>query len=191
MNHPAARLLLLAILALSAWLPTRAHPGHDSVAEVFLNRETNKLEVTLSVHVADLELALSKASGQPVAFEKEPPAKLDKSIHTYLAATFLVNDDATGARLPLEWIGKELAREDNQPLHHLALLHFEIPVPPAAAQLQFKQTTFCELFDDQINLVYLRDGDHKQMLGFSPAHDAKTISLAQQNQSTPPLRGGF
>ena len=36
---------------------------------------------------------------------------------------------------------------------------------------------FCEVHDDQINLVHLREGDKKVTLGFSPGREAQVVRL--------------
>ncbi len=164
-------------LLLACWLVlpalTRAHDAHDSIAEATLNRDSQRLEVTLSVHAADLERALSAAAQLPVSLEKDDPAALDPRILAYLAAAFRVRDDQ-GTALPLEWVGREPGAD---PAHQTLLLHFAVVLPATSSALTLHQRTFCELHADQINLVEFRDGDRKQTLGFSPQHGARTIPL--------------
>ncbi len=165
----AARLILPALLTVLG--PLAAHESHDSIAEASYNRDSSRLEVTLSVHAADLENALSRIAGTAMPLEDLPA----ETILAYLTRAFIVQDDQ-GAALPLAWVGKEPAN-DNDPSHQLIHLHFEVLIPAAATALRLHQTTFCELHDDQINLVEFRDSGNRQTLGFSPQHPARMIPL--------------
>lgn len=165
--------MLIFGLSLAFFLKSQAHEGHDSIAEVTLNRATHRLEVTLSVHTADLEQALSAATKRPVSLEQGDTTKLDTPILAYLTATFLIQD-GQGTPLPLEWIGRE---PEGEAAHQTLLLHFEVILPKTISALTLLQRTFCELHNDQINLVEFRDGARKLTLGFSPQHGARTIAL--------------
>jgi hypothetical protein len=165
---------LAALLCLVLPAPAlRAHDSRDSVAEATLNRDRNCLEITVSVHIDDLELALTRAAARPVSLERDSAGNLDPEILAYLAAEFEIKDDQ-GAGLKLKWIGREPVEDS---AHQAALLHFEAVLPPSAKSLTLHQRMFCELHEDQINLVEFRDGDRKLILGFSPRHGARTIPL--------------
>ena len=167
----STKLIVLLLLFLPFWLP--AHESHDSIAEATLNPETRRLEVTLSVHATDLERALSLALDRPIALDQAAAETIDPLITDYLVKAFQIKS-AQGTPLPLEWIGKESA---GNAAHPLLLLHFEVPLPASRTTLTLHQSTFCELHADQINLIEFRHGDHKQTLGFSPQHHARTIDL--------------
>ncbi len=164
--------LLLTLLLL--FIPrAQAHDSRDSITEATLNRDRQRLEITLSVHVTDLELALSRSLDRPITLDQEAAATLDPLIMEYLVKVFHIKS-GQDKPLPLAWVGKE---PEGNAAHPILLLHFEVPLPEAAASLTLHQGIFCELHDDQINLVEFRDGDRKLTLGFSPQHGARTIPL--------------
>lgn len=166
-----------AVLALLAGMMTEAaaHPGHDSVTQAVYRRESGLLEVTVSVHSADLEKALSQRMGRKVAIEPAENEAVDQQILKYLQDRFLI-ETAEGRLLEFVWVGRELGESST---HHadgeLVLLHVEATLKGGLEHLRVRQGLFCEFNDDQINLVHLRDDDRKLTLGFSPQHEAKTV----------------
>jgi hypothetical protein len=164
---------------LMAVLPTvvLGHPGHDSVMEAVFRRETGMLEVTVSVHAVDLERALMAGAGRQVALDGADREVVDAMILGYLERSILIESEAAG-RAAFAWVGRESKEESG---HHvdgeLVLLHFEVSLPGGLDGVSLRQAAFCEVHDDQINLVHLREGDKKVTLGFSPGREAQVVRL--------------
>lgn len=173
------RMKLIAICVFVGMVASlQGHPGHDSVTQAVYRSETGLLEVTVSVHLADLEKALSHQSGKKEVIEVAESETLDQWILTYVQDRFLL-ESTDGRRLEFSWVGREMG-ESNSPHHadgEIVLLHFEAPLTGGLDKLRVRQGVFCEFNDDQINLVHLRDEDRKLTLGFGPQHGVKTVAF--------------
>ena len=151
------------------------HPGHDSVMEAVFQKETGMLEVTVSVHAGDLERALIAGAGRKVALDGADREVVDAMILGYLQQSILIESEAAG-RAAFSWVGRESKEASG---HHadgeLVLLHFEVSLPGGLDGVKLRQAAFCEVHNDQINLVHLRDGERKVTLGFSPGREAQVV----------------
>lgn len=163
-----------------------AHPGHDSVMEAVFRKETGMLEVTVSVHAADLERALTAGAGRKVALDGAEQQEVDAMILGYLERSILIESKAAG-RGAFSWVGRESKEASG---HHvdgeLVLLHFEVALPGGLEGVKLRQSAFCEVHDDQINLVHLRDGERKVTLGFGPQHEAKVVRFENRQGEVDP-----
>lgn len=172
------RMKLIAICVFVGMVASlQGHPGHDSVTQAVYRSETGLLEVTVSVHLADLEKALSQQSGKKVVLEVAESATLDQRILAYVQDRFLL-ESTDGRRLEFSWVGREMGESN---AHHadgeIVLLHFEAALSGGLDKFRVRQGVFCEFNDDQINLVHLRDEDRKLTLGFGPQHGVKTVEF--------------
>jgi hypothetical protein len=145
------RLVILLTLAFSPLL--RAHSLHQSTAEAEYNPTTQKLEVSLTVFINDLELALMRQSERLMAIDKNPAAEFDAQIQAYLAKTFVVKD-AEGTTMKLEWVGRELESIKND--DPAVTLFFTIPLSGGLGGSSLRHSVLCDLFQDQTNLLFLR-----------------------------------
>lgn len=180
MRRPASLLWIAAgfaamSLAGVAW----AHTGHDSVTEAVFRPESGMLEVTVSVHAGDLEEALVKREGRRVRVHGGQDRELDRRLADYLREVFWIEDQG-GERPELGWVGRELKEEGNHAAGGVVLLHFELPLPGGLGKIRLGQNLLCEVHEDQINLVHLRDGEKRVTLGFSPAHGPKEVDFTRQ-----------
>jgi len=145
------RLAILLTLAFSTLL--HAHSLHQSTAEAEYNPTTQKLEVSLTVFINDLELALMRQSERLMAIDKTPVAEFDAQIQAYLAKTFVVTD-ADGKTMKPEWVGRELGSiKSDDPT---VTLFFTIPLSGGLAGSSLLHSVLCDLFQDQTNLLFLR-----------------------------------
>ena len=172
--------VLCGVLA-SALVDVHGHPGHDSVTQAVYRSESGLLEVTVSVHSADLEKVLSQRTGKNVQIQASVAEVIDREILKYLQDRFLL-ETTDGRRLEYVWVGREMGEKN---VHHadgeLVLLHFEAPLIGGLEQLRVLQSVFCEINEDQINLVHLREDDRKLTLGFGPQHEAKLVKFDNDN----------
>ena len=86
--------VLCVIFSLLAVTCLQAHSVHVSTAEAEYNAKTKKLEVSLTVFVSDLELALIRQSEREMRMDKTPAAEFDAQVVAYLKKTFVVTDAA-------------------------------------------------------------------------------------------------
>ena len=163
-NWIAAALLTVSSL--------HAHSVHQSTAEAEYNAKTQKLEVSLTVFVNDLELALVRQCEREMRLDKTPAAEFDAQIQAYLAKTFVVTD-AAGKTAKIEWVGRELDAGSEKSGDPTVTLFFEVEMPPRST---LRHTMFCELFKDQLNLLQLRRGSRKTELRFVPGTSATPLT---------------
>jgi hypothetical protein len=154
----------------------QAHEVHTSSAEVEYNAKSQKLEVSLTVFVDDLELALMRHSERLMSLEKTPASELDAQIQAYLGKTFIVTE-VTGKTAKIEWVGRET--EDAKTDAPTVTLFFEVPLVACLSGVTLRHEVFCDLFKDQLNLLHLRRGAQSLALQFSRELASHSIELAE------------
>ena len=159
------RILVAIFYFLSAAL-LQAHSVHTSTAEAEYDVRTKKLEVSLTVFVSDLELALVRQSEREMKIEKTPAAEFDAQIQAYLAKTFVVTD-AAGRLAKMEWVGREMEKASEKSGDPAVVLFFEVEAPEGVGGLTLKHAVFHELFKDQINLLNFKNGSRPVELTFT------------------------
>lgn len=142
----------------------QAHSLHQSTAEAEWNAETKKLEVSLTVFVNDLELALMRQSEREMRVEKTAAAVFDEQARIYLAKNFVVTD-AAGHKAKIELLGRELDKETLKSGEPTMTLFFEIALPEGLQGISVLDAVFGDLFADEVNLLLLRrDAEKTQLL---------------------------
>ncbi len=152
-----------------------AHSVHQSTAEAEFNAKTQKLEVSLTVFINDLELALVRQCEREMRLDKTPAAEFDAQIQTYLAKTFVVTDEA-GKAAEIEWVGRELDAKSEKSGDPTVTLYFEVPLPDGLADAKLRHAVFCELFKDQVNLMQFLRGSLTTELRFVPGTSATPLT---------------
>jgi hypothetical protein len=158
-SHLVTLLLLLSLQAFG-------HALHQSTAEAEYNPQTKKLEVSLRVFASDLELALIRHSEQMISLDKTPAKELDPVIQAYLASVFILKT-ADGKPTPIEWVGKQTEPASRPGDDDAVTLFFEIPLPAGLQGYELQHTVLCECYQDQVNLLRLRDGVKQRELRFT------------------------
>ena len=176
--------VLSAILSMLVATCVHAHSVHTSTAEAEYNAETKRLEVSLTVFVSDLELALVRQSEREMRIDKTPAAAFDAQIQAYLAKTFVVTD-AAGKVAKMEWVGREMDEASAKSGDPAVVLFFEVEVPEGTRGLTLKHAVFHELFKDQINLLQIREGALQEEMRFTHEHSSKELGVLE----TKPTKG--
>jgi len=164
----------LAVLLFFAATSLHAHSLHQSTAEVEYNPTTKKLEVSLTVFINDLELALIRQSEREIRIDKTPAAEFDAQIQAYLAKTFVVIDTA-GKTARVKWVGRQLDDESKKSDDPMVTLFFEIGLPDGPNGKTLQHSVFHDLFNDQINLLHLRHETRQAELRFTKDEALKKI----------------
>lgn len=162
MRHFVACLLLMSVACL------QAHSLHQTTAEAEYNAVTQKLEVSLTVFINDLELALIRQTERRISFETTPPHELDAAIHAYLGTT-LVLTNAQGQVAKLEWVGREADASTAKSSDPTATLFLQVAQPQGLNHTQLRHAIFTELFPDQVNLICIKNAALKKELKFTSA----------------------
>lgn len=161
-----------AFIALCVATCACAHSLHQSTAEAEYDAQTKKLEVSLTVFINDLELALIRHSERLMSLEKTPAAEFDAQIQCYLAKTFVIKDKA-GKVVTLEWVGRSPDADSVKTGDPAVTLFFEVLLPHGLGDSTLQHAVFCDLYEDQINLLQLRSGDDKVEMSFKRGDTAK------------------
>jgi hypothetical protein len=169
-------LILTAALCFS-W-QAQAHTLHRSTAEAEYNPKTHKLEVSLTVFIDDLELALIRQSERRMSFEKAPEAELDAQIQIYLTRNFQLMDDK-GSPSKLTWVGRKMDAASAPKDDPEATLFFELDLPVGQAGVTLRYAIFHDMFKDQINLLHLRTGTKQSEILFTQAEAKKPLDVAR------------
>ena len=166
--------VLLVIFYLVVATCLHAHSIHSSTAEAEYNPQTKKLEVSLTVFVSDLEVALIRQCEREVRIDKTPAAEFDAQIQTYLAKHFVVTD-AAGKVAKMEWVGREMDAVSAKSGDPAVVLFFEVVMPEGGEGAAVRNAVFFDLFKDQMNLMQMRDGDKKIEIRFTSEHSSKGL----------------
>lgn len=151
-----------------------AHSVHTSTAEAEYNAETKRLEVSLTVFVSDLELALVRQSEREMRIDQTPAAEFDAQIQAYLAKTFVVTDVA-GKVAKMAWVGREMEEASAKSGDPAVVLFFEVEMPEGVVGAVVRNAVFLDLFKDQVNLMQMREGEEKVELRFTREHPCEKV----------------
>ncbi len=153
-----------------------AHSLHQSTAEAEYNPKTQKLEVSLTVFVNDLELALIRQSERLMSIDKTSAAEFDAQMQAYLAKTFVVTE-VTGKNAKIDWVGREI--ESIKTDDPTVTLYFEVPLIACPSGITIQHSVLCDLFKDQTNLLHLRSGEHNMELRFTRDDNSRKVELPE------------
>lgn len=113
--------LLSSLMLLSCSGTVLAHKSHTSVAEVEWNARSQRFEVAMRLHIADLEDAISVRQNKRFRLEGNKTAA--KELSAYVADNFAIQTQAA-EKCQLHWVGMELEL-------HEAWVYFEIEMHSA------------------------------------------------------------
>lgn len=166
---------LVAALAVLLLVPClHAHSLHQSTAEAEYNPKTQALEVSLTIFIDDLETALIRRTERSLRMEQTPTAVFDAQILAYLGTVFTVTN-GQGSAVKINWLGRQVDKESRRSSDPTATLFFQFALPHGLDGATIRHALFCDLFEDQINLLLLKDGDDKRTLKFQPGDTFKPL----------------
>jgi len=164
----AAMLAVPFLLATSMLAPSHldagAHPLHATLTELRYDARAAELSGTIRVFVNDLALAVAKRTGAPPSIDAQPS---DAAIMAYVSATVKASD---GRGHTVSFVGCGTRR--NADLLWICLRGATIG---PAAELTLSNQFLCDLFDDQVNVVQIVDGDRRGSLLFTRGEGPKRL----------------
>jgi hypothetical protein len=164
-NHPQS---------LAAIRNPHPHKIHVSVTRLEFSQPKQMVEIVIRVFTDDLENALSRRTKQAVKIDPATAGKdrqFIESAITYLRGNFELKNKA-GRLVALSWSGIE-AQPGAQADMMWIFIKGRMPGGLEGAQLRNK--IFCELFDDQINIVNAKHRGKQTGLMFESSDDFKTL----------------
>ena len=171
-GYSAFRWLFALVFAVSS---LQAHSLHQSTAEAEWNAEEKKIEVSLTVFINDLELALIRQSEREMRIEKTAAEAFDAEAKLYLAKNFVVSD-STGQKAEMTWIGRQIDAETKKSGDPTMTLFFEISLPGGLKAVSLRNGVLQDLFEDQLNLLHFRNGAEKAQMQFQRGDETKRLS---------------
>jgi hypothetical protein len=133
-----------------------AHKFHTSFTEAEYNAKEASLQITLRTFPDDLEIVLGKRSGKSVRLDRKQ--ETEPILIAYLQETFQLKT-AKGETIKLSWVGMDAGVDS-------AWLYFEAPMPEGFAGAQLRNGFLFDLYDDQVNLVNVKQNNRKRALTF-------------------------
>ena len=157
----AGYILSFALVVCAATLPAvvpaaAAHKFHTSFTEADYNAAERSLQITLRTFPDDLENILSRRNGKPVRLDQKKTT--EPLLVAYLQETFQLKN-AGGETVKLSWVGMDAGVDS-------AWLYFEARLPQGCAGVQLRNRFMFDLYDDQINLVNVKQDSRKHALTF-------------------------
>jgi len=152
-------------------LPTPCpHKVHISVTNLEFNQPKQTVEIVIRVFTDDLENALSRSGARTVKID---PASAGKNrrvgdlVMAYLRSNFELKNKA-GRPVTLSWNGIEGQID-------MFWLYVKGRMPGGLEGAQMRNKIFCELFDDQVNIVNAKHQGKQIGLMFESKDDFKAI----------------
>ena len=154
-------------LASSRAVPSAAaHKFHTSFTEAEYNAKEGSLQITLRTFPDDLELILGKRSGKSVRLDRKQDA--EPLLVAYLQETFQLKN-SKGEIVKLSWVGMDAGVDS-------AWLYFEARLPDGLAGAQLRNQFLFDLYDDQVNLVNVKQDKQKRALTFKNSADFQPLA---------------
>jgi hypothetical protein len=160
-------LSLLLVVALSGQGSAVAHKIHVSVAQLEYNPRLQNVEVVLRVYADDLENALSRHARRPIKLDPEKDKEAGEVVMGYLRQHFELKNSA-GKPVRFAWVGIESQVD-------MFWLYFQGKLPAGLSGTQLKNRVFCDLFEDQVNIVNTKLSGKPLGLMFEPKDEFKPI----------------
>lgn len=161
---------MIICLHLCSGVIASAHKFHVSVAQLEFNEKEQAAEIVLRVFTDDLENALSQHAKRPIKIDPATAngdKQLGATIIAYLRARFALQSK-TGRPVRFSWVGLEGQAD-------MCWLYIEGKLPGGLAGAQLRNKIFCELFDDQINIVNAKIQNKQIGLMFEPRDDFRAL----------------
>jgi len=154
----------------SAFRIPHSHKVHLSVTNLEFNQPRQTVEIVIRVFTDDLENALSRGVSRTVKIDPESAGKdrrVADLVMTYLRRNFELKNKM-GRPVILSWNGIEGQME-------MFWLYVKGRMPGGLEGAQMRNKIFCELFDDQVNIVNAKHQGKQIGLMFESKDDFKVI----------------
>jgi hypothetical protein len=147
------------------------HKVHVSVANMEFNRASQSVQIVIRVFADDLENALSQHAKRGIKIDPAT-ANTNKEagdfVVAYLRDKFELRTK-TGRPVKLNWVGMEGQAE-------MFWLYLECKLPGGMDGTQVRNRIFCEMFDDQVNIVNAKYQGKQIGLMFEDQDEFKAVT---------------
>lgn len=151
------------------------HKIHVTVSQLEYDPKAQSVEIVMRVFADDLENALSQMIKRQIKLDPDSARKdkvVGQNVLAYLRNTFELKSKA-GRTVKLGWVGLEWQTD-------MFWLYFEGKLPANSGTLegtQIRNKVFCDLYEDQVNIVNTKIQSKQIGFMFDPKDDFKVITL--------------
>ncbi|MGE0126825.1 MAG: DUF6702 family protein [Blastocatellales bacterium] len=148
----------------------RSHKIHVSVTHLEFNQPKQTVEIVIRVYTDDLENALSQRAKREVKIDLASAGKdrrLAEQVMAYLRSNFELKNKA-GRTASLSWSGIEGQMD-------MFWLYVKGRMPGGLEGARMRNKIFCELFDDQVNIVNAKHQGKQIGLMFEAKDEFKAL----------------
>jgi hypothetical protein len=145
--------LLIAVLISVSTIP---HDFHVSITQIDHNPQTQSLEITVRIFTDDLEQTIRNLGGGELRLggpHEAPDANRLLLEYFQNRLEIRVNDQPS----VLKWVGKEIEPD-------VTWCYLEVYSVPVISSIQITNRILMEVFDDQKNIIHLKDSGQTQSL---------------------------
>lgn len=145
---------LVLVLCLALCSAFTLHKFYVSITEIEFNNDTKKMEVSIKLIGHDLEKALTASAVPDLRLGTENEHKLaNEYLHKYISKKFSVENN--GRAINFHFVGKEVSKDD--------FIYCYLKSDPITAihSLTFNNSLLTEVFKDQANILYYKNGTDK------------------------------
>ncbi len=154
--------VFLSIFIIFAFSFRSTHSFYVSVTN--LKVESNYLKIEHRIFLSDMEMALRSETGNEEFILNELNIDTKKSIVSYLAQHFVVNQSSV-ASLKLESI--ELKKEGSGNLESVIISYFFNTNLNCYSQLKIKNSILIDVYDAQVNMLHYKCDKNKKSKSFN------------------------
>jgi hypothetical protein len=154
----------------SAIRSPRSHTVHVSVTRLEFNQPRQMVEIVIRVFADDLENALSRRAKRQVKLDQATAGKdrqVGEAVMAYLRGAFELKNKM-GRPIILTWSGIEGQMD-------MFWIYVKGRMPGGLEGAQVRNKIFCELFEDQVNIVNANHQGRQIGLMFESKDDFKPI----------------
>jgi len=165
------RLALLLVLSPLIVSSTPVHKFHVSVSQVEYDRAKQTARIMIRVFADDLQAAVSRHVGRDLKIQGAPignDREISGLIHSYVRDCLELRT-RDGREVRLGWAGLEATPD-------VIWLYVEGRAPGGLTGARLRNRLFCELFEDQVNIVNTVHQQKTIGVMFEPKDDFKVLT---------------
>ena len=145
------------------------HKIHVSLTNIVYKKESKTLQITTRVFIDDIENAINKKYGLKLEFDTEKEtSETDKYLKKYFEENLKITID--NQEITLSYLGKEYDED-------IVYVYFEMENIPDFKQIEVKNTVLFDLFDDQQNIIKIKDETTQKTFFLKPNHFKEILTI--------------
>ena len=145
------------------------HKIHVSLTNIVYKKESKTLQITTRIFIDDIENTINKKYGLKLEFDTEKEtSETDKYLKKYFEENLKITID--NQEITLSYLGKEYDED-------IVYVYFEMENIPDFKQIEVKNTVLFDLFDDQQNIIKIKDETTQKTFFLKPNHFKEILTI--------------